>query len=147
MSAILVVDDDPHLRELARVFLRHEGFDVYEAGDGVEALALLERLKVELVILDILMPKMDGWELCRQLRSWYDVPVLMLTAKGETSQQLYLPYGGSRYSNSMPKTIRCQCRLIPCSANLGTSVPLCSSAATLCTNWATLVAEQSARCE
>ncbi|HEX8033767.1 MAG TPA: response regulator transcription factor [Ktedonobacterales bacterium] len=88
MSAILVVDDDPHLRELARVFLRHEGFDVYEAGDGVEALALLERLKVELVILDIMMPQMDGWELCRQLRAWQDMPVLMLTAKGETSQKL-----------------------------------------------------------
>ena len=88
MSAILVVDDDPHLRELAGVFLRHEGFDVYEASDGVEALARLERLKVELVILDIMMPQMDGWELCRQLRAWQDVPVLMLTAKGETSQKL-----------------------------------------------------------
>jgi DNA-binding response OmpR family regulator len=88
MSAILIVDDDPHLRELARVFLRHEGFDVYEACDGVEALSALERLKVEMVILDIMMPKMDGWELCRQLRIWYDFPVLMLTARGETSQKL-----------------------------------------------------------
>jgi two-component system, OmpR family, response regulator len=88
MSAILVVDDDPHLRELARVFLRHEGFDIYEACDGVEALAALGRLKVEMVILDIMMPRMDGWELCRQLREWYELPVLMLTAKGETSQKL-----------------------------------------------------------
>jgi DNA-binding response OmpR family regulator len=88
MSAILIVDDDPHLRELARVFLRHEGFDVYEACDGVEALSALEQLKVEMVILDIMMPKMDGWELCRQLRIWYDFPVLMLTARGETSQKL-----------------------------------------------------------
>jgi two-component system, OmpR family, response regulator len=88
MSAILVVDDDPHLRELAGVFLQHEGFDVYEACDGVEALAALERLNVEMVILDIMMPRMDGWELCRQLREWYELPVLMLTAKGETSQKL-----------------------------------------------------------
>ncbi|HAE82851.1 MAG TPA: DNA-binding response regulator, partial [Ktedonobacter sp.] len=62
MSTILIVDDDPHLRELASVFLRHEGFDIYEACDGVEALSILERLKVEMVILDIMMPKMDGWE-------------------------------------------------------------------------------------
>ncbi len=86
MTTILIVDDDPHLRELARVFLQQEGFDVYEACDGVEALSVLERRKVEMVILDIMMPKMDGWELCRQLRRWYDVPVLMLTARGETSQ-------------------------------------------------------------
>lgn len=88
MSTILIVDDDPHLRELSRVFLQQEGFDIYEASDGVEALSVLERLKVDLVILDIMMPKMDGWELCRQLRRWYDFPVLMLTAKGETSQKL-----------------------------------------------------------
>src|SRR5258708_4036590 len=88
MSSILIVDDDPHLRELARVFLQHEGFAVSEACDGVEALSVLERLKVEMVILDIMMPKMDGWELCRQLRRYYDVPVLMLTARGETSQKL-----------------------------------------------------------
>jgi len=88
MSTILIVDDDPHLRELARVFLQQEGFAVSEACDGVEALSALERLKVEMVILDIMMPKMDGWELCRQLRRWYDVPVLMLTARGETSQKL-----------------------------------------------------------
>ena len=88
MSTILIVDDDPHLRELARVFLQHAGFDVYEACDGVEALSTFERLKVEIVILDIMMPKMDGWELCRQLRRYYDVPVLMLTARGETSQKL-----------------------------------------------------------
>src|SRR6266436_1349405 len=88
MSTILIVDDDPHLRELTRVFLQHEGFDVSEACDGVEALSILEQLKVEMVILDIMMPKTDGWELCRQLRRYYDVPVLMLTAKGETSQKL-----------------------------------------------------------
>ncbi len=88
MSTILIVDDDPHLRELARVFLQQHGFDVYEAAGGVEALSALERVKVELVILDIMMPKMDGWELCRQIREWYDFPILMLTAKGETSQKL-----------------------------------------------------------
>jgi DNA-binding response OmpR family regulator len=88
MSTILLVDDDPHLRELSRIFLQQEGFDITEASDGDEALSAFERRKVDLVILDIMMPKMDGWELCRQLRRYYDVPILMLTAKGETSQKL-----------------------------------------------------------
>jgi DNA-binding response OmpR family regulator len=88
MSAILIVDDDPHIRELASVFLRQEGFTAHEASDGVEALAALDHIKVEMVILDIMMPNMDGWELCRQLRALYEFPILMLTARGETSQKL-----------------------------------------------------------
>src|SRR4029078_10264724 len=88
MSKILVADDDPHIRELASVFLKQEGFEVYEVGDGLEALAKLETVKVDLVILDIMMPNMDGWELCRQLRESYDLPLLMLTAKGETAQKI-----------------------------------------------------------
>ncbi len=88
MSKILIVDDDPHIRELARVFLQQEGFDVYEAGDGVEALEKLESIKADMVILDLMMPNMDGWELCRQLRAVYDFPLLMLTAKGETSDKI-----------------------------------------------------------
>ena len=88
MSTILIVDDDPHLRELSGVFLRREGFDVSEAANGIEALSFLENHKVDLVILDIMMPQMDGWEMCRRLRAWQDLPVLMLTAKGETSQKL-----------------------------------------------------------
>src|SRR5947208_14274836 len=85
MSNKLVVDDDPNIRELVRVFLRDEGFDVYEASDGVEALAKLEMLKADLVILDVMMPNMDGWELLHELRAYYDIPSLMLTAKGETA--------------------------------------------------------------
>jgi len=88
MSNILVVDDDPNIRELVRVFLRDEGFDVYEASDGVEALAKLETLKADLVILDVMMPNMDGWELLHELRAYYDIPSLMLTAKGETAQKI-----------------------------------------------------------
>jgi two-component system OmpR family response regulator len=88
MNNILIVDDDPNIRELVRVFLRNEGFDIYEASDGMEALAKLETLKADLVILDVMMPNMDGWELCRELRASYDVPLLMLTAKGETAQKI-----------------------------------------------------------
>ena len=88
MSNILIVDDDPHIRELVRVFLQNEGFVVAEAADGLAALATLETLKAELVIVDVMMPNMDGWELCRELRASYDMPVLMLTAKGETAQKI-----------------------------------------------------------
>ena len=88
MTNILVVDDDQHIRELVAVFLRRAGFQVFEAGDGREALAMLDSLSVDLAILDIMMPNMDGWDLCKELRKHSDLPVLMLTAKGETSQKL-----------------------------------------------------------
>lgn len=88
MSKILVVDDDPNIRELVGLFLKNEGFDVYEASDGVEALSKLEIIKVDMVILDVMMPNMDGWELCSELRKYYDFPLLMLTVNGETSQKV-----------------------------------------------------------
>jgi len=88
MSKVLIVDDDPHIRELARVFLQNEGFTVYEAVDGVNALTMLDSVTVDMVILDIMMPNMNGWELCRQLRTDYDFPLLMLTAKGETQDKV-----------------------------------------------------------
>jgi DNA-binding response OmpR family regulator len=88
VTKILVVDDDQHIRELVAVFLRRAGFEVHEAADGVEALSTLESLKVDMAILDIMMPNLDGWELCRELRRHYDLPLLMLTAKGETAQKV-----------------------------------------------------------
>jgi two-component system OmpR family response regulator len=88
MSRILIVDDDPHIRELSKVFLKNNGFEVVEASDGKDALSKLDSVKVDLFIIDIMMPNMDGWELCRELREAYDLPILMLTAKGETSQKI-----------------------------------------------------------
>jgi two-component system, OmpR family, response regulator len=88
MSKILLVDDDINIRELVKVFLKRDGFDIVEANDGVEALAILDSVKVDLAIIDIMMPNMDGWELCRQLRENFEFPVIMLTAKGETSQKV-----------------------------------------------------------
>src|SRR5262245_25439137 len=88
MSKILVVDDDAHIRELVRVFLRNEGFEVVEADDGMEALSKLDSVKVDLAVIDVMMPKMNGWELCQELKASFDIPVLMLTAKGETTQKL-----------------------------------------------------------
>ena len=88
MTKILIVDDDAHIRELIRLFLKKEGFDLYEAADGLQALAITEKVKADLAIIDIMMPNMDGWELCQSLRDFSDIPILMLTAKGETSQKV-----------------------------------------------------------
>lgn len=88
MNKVLIVDDDPYIRELVKVLLKDEGFDVYEAMDGLDALAEIDKRKIDMVILDIMMPKMDGWKLCTQLRQDYDFPILMLTAKGETKEKV-----------------------------------------------------------
>ncbi|MGQ0437394.1 envelope stress response regulator transcription factor HitR, partial [Bacillus sp. B-TM1] len=85
---ILIVDDDPHIRELVSVFLEREGFQTYEAIDGLDALQKIDEVKVDMVILDIMMPNMDGFDVCFELRKYYDIPILMLTAKGETSQKV-----------------------------------------------------------
>jgi DNA-binding response OmpR family regulator len=88
MTRVLVTDDDPYIRELVRLYLEREGFEVHEAIGGEEALAAFAELTADLAIIDIMMPGMDGWQLCRELRAMGDVPVLMLTAKGETREKV-----------------------------------------------------------
>lgn len=88
MAKVLIVDDDPHIRKLVGHFLVREGFEILEAENGNEALLVLEKSRADLVILDIMMPEMDGYELCRELREYYDLPLLMLTAKGESEQKV-----------------------------------------------------------
>jgi diguanylate cyclase (GGDEF)-like protein len=84
MSRILIVEDEPHIRELLRMQLELNGFEVEEACDGVEALEQAERLHPDVVLLDVMMPRMDGYETLRRLRASYatrSIPVIMLTAK------------------------------------------------------------------
>jgi two-component system OmpR family response regulator len=88
MTRILIVDDDPSIRELVRLFLQKEGLAVEEAVNGVDALERLERAKADLIVLDIMMPKLDGWEFCRQVRQTYEIPMLMLTALSESGHKL-----------------------------------------------------------
>lgn len=88
MATVMIVDDDPHIRELVRYFLSKTGFDVIEAVNGADALARLEYRKVDCAIIDIMMPRMDGWELCREMKATYNFPILMLTAKNETAQKV-----------------------------------------------------------
>jgi len=86
---VLIVDDDPDIVELIRFYLRREGLSVVIAGDGLEALEAAAEGRCDLAIVDVMMPRMDGWELCRKLKSDYpDMPVLMVTAKGETNHKL-----------------------------------------------------------
>ncbi|MEW6524093.1 MAG: response regulator transcription factor [Bacillota bacterium] len=82
-ARILVVDDEPYIRELVRLYLMREGYDVLEATDGDMALEQALTGGVDLVILDIMLPGRDGWEVCRQLRAQSDVPVIILSARGE----------------------------------------------------------------
>jgi len=86
---VLIVDDDPDIVELMSFYLRRDGLSVVSAGDGAEAMDAVAAGKCDLAIVDVMMPRMDGWELCRNLKGDYpDMPVLMVTAKGETIHKL-----------------------------------------------------------
>ncbi|MBC1226986.1 response regulator transcription factor [Listeria booriae] len=88
MNRILMVDDDSNIRELVTIFLEKEGFTVFNAQDGVDALSILEKTTVDLAVIDIMMPNMDGWELCSAIKSFQEIPVIFLTARGEIEQKI-----------------------------------------------------------
>ncbi len=81
---VLVVDDDPPSVKMISFLLREEGYDVVSADNGVTALELIDREPPDLVILDVMMPHLDGFEVCRRMRQKVDVPIIFLSAKGET---------------------------------------------------------------
>lgn len=85
---ILVVDDEARIRDLLRIVLESRGYDVTEADDGADAVAFVAEEVPDMVILDVMMPVMDGFTACRQIRKVSDCPVLMLTAKGEDYDQV-----------------------------------------------------------
>ena len=85
---ILVVDDESRMRKLVKDFLQREGYSVLEAGDGMEAMDIFYEQKVDLVILDVMMPRMDGWQTCREIRRDSTVPIIMLTARSEERDEL-----------------------------------------------------------
>lgn len=98
MAEILLVDDDPHLREVVRYALAREGFAVREAPDGRKALEAFEQAPPDLVVLDVLMPELDGLEVCRRIRRSSAVPVLFLSSRGEeVDRVLGLDLGGDDY--------------------------------------------------
>lgn len=86
---ILLVDDEERIRDMIKEYTSLEGYDIDEAADGVEALDLFSQNKYSLIILDVMMPKIDGWSVCREVRKTSNVPVIMLTARGEEYDKLF----------------------------------------------------------
>lgn len=87
-KTVLIVDDELRMRKLVADFLKREGYNIMEADNGRSALDILSKEIVDLVILDIMMPEHDGWTVCREIRKNSNIPVIMLTAKGEEVDQL-----------------------------------------------------------
>ena len=86
---ILVVDDEARMRKLVKDFLSKSGYEVLEAEDGSQALDIFfEQNDIALIILDVMMPKMDGWQTCREIRQYSKVPIIMLTAKSDERDEL-----------------------------------------------------------
>ncbi len=97
-TKILVVDDDLNICELLKLYLENEGYTVYVANDGQAAVNVFQAKSPQLVLLDIMLPKMDGWQVCREIRKTSSVPIIMLTAKGETFDKvLGLELGADDY--------------------------------------------------
>ncbi len=98
MTRVLVVDDDPTVREVVVSYLRAEGYDVSEAADGESGLTMFERDHPDLIVLDIMLPGVDGLEVCRRVRAASDVPIIMLTALGsEADRVVGLELGADDY--------------------------------------------------
>ena len=83
MTTLLVVDDEPNIVALAKLYLEQEGYRVEGVGNGSDALSKMNSIKPSLIILDLMLPDIDGFEVCREIRKKSDVPILMLTARKE----------------------------------------------------------------
>ncbi|MBQ8604581.1 MAG: response regulator transcription factor [Oscillospiraceae bacterium] len=95
---ILIVDDDRNICELLRLYLEKEGYETHIAHDGENALEVYDERLFDLVLMDVMMPRVDGWEACRRIRAKGDTPIIMLTAKGETFDKvLGLELGADDY--------------------------------------------------
>ena len=87
-STVLIIEDDPHTTELVRLYLAHDGHEVLSAATGPEGLARAREARPDLVVLDLMLPGMDGQTICRELRAESDVPIVMLTARVEEDDLL-----------------------------------------------------------
>lgn len=98
MEKILIIDDDVNICELLRLYLEKEGFSTQTATDGLKAIDVFKSASPDLVLLDIMLPGLDGWQICREIRKFSQVPIIMLTAKGETFDKvLGLELGADDY--------------------------------------------------
>ena len=85
--SVLIVEDDRNIAELLQMYLEKEGYAVTVAGDGAQGLSKFRAIKPDLVLLDVMMPVMDGWTVCKTIRAESQTPIIMLTAKGETEDK------------------------------------------------------------
>lgn len=97
-AKILIADDDRNICELLRIYLEKENYNVVLAGNGEEALLKFDEEEPDILLLDVMMPRLDGWQVCRELRKKSEVPIIMITAKGETFDKvLGLELGADDY--------------------------------------------------
>ena len=88
MNHVLIVEDDKEIREGVKIYLKSKGYEVSEAADGVEGLEIIKKEEIHLAIVDVMMPRMDGWQTCREIRRDSTVPIIMLTARSEERDEL-----------------------------------------------------------
>jgi DNA-binding response OmpR family regulator len=88
IQSVLVIDDEPEIRDILHIFLTNDGFHVWEAEDGLLGLEILQKEHVDLVILDVMMPGLDGIQTCLKIRKSYDIPIIMLSAKSEDMDKI-----------------------------------------------------------
>ena len=124
LEKVLVVDDDPNICDVLMMYLENEGYSVILSYDGEEALVKFNALKPDIVLLDVMLPSMDGWQVCREIRKKSSVPIIMITAKGDTFDKvLGLELGADDYItkpfNPRELTIRAR-NLLSRTMNLGT---------------------------
>ncbi|MCQ1531016.1 response regulator transcription factor [Lutispora saccharofermentans] len=86
---ILLVEDEAKMRELIRIAFKKENFETYEAMDGKQALNIFKNFHFDIIILDIMLPEIDGWTVCREIRKNSDIPIILLTARGEEFDKLF----------------------------------------------------------
>lgn len=98
LEKVLVVDDDPNICDVLRMYLENEGYSVILSYDGEEALVKFNALKPDIILLDVMLPTLDGWQVCREVRKKSSVPIIMITAKGDTFDKvLGLELGADDY--------------------------------------------------
>ena len=100
LEKVLVVDDDPNICDVLRMYLENEGYSVILAYDGEEALVKFNALKPDIILLDVMLPTLDGWQVCREVRKKSSVPIIMITAKGDTFDKVRIKAIARRVGNS-----------------------------------------------
>ena len=124
-QTVLIADDEAQIREILSLYFKKEGFKVIEAADGAEALVQIQAGKPDIILLDIMMPVLDGFEVCKQVRKISDVPIIMLTAKDfDDDRILGLEMGADDYIAKLSPALRLSCVAAASSCNPRTSKSL-----------------------